>query len=82
LGEYPVSKGIVSLKNDRGTSYAMYIRVQDELTLAFKEMRNEVSLQYFGVKFENLVDQAKKDAIQKAIPMAISEAEPEDIGGN
>lgn len=82
LGEYPVSKGIVSLKNDRGTSYAMYIRVQDELTQAFTEMRNEVSMQYFGVKFENLVDEAKRDAIQEAIPMAISEAEPEDIGGN
>ena len=82
LGEYPVSKGIVSLKNDRGTSYAMYIRVQDELTQAFKEMRDEVSMEFFGVKFDNLVDETKRDAIQKAIPMAVSEAEPEDIGGN
>ena len=82
LGEYPVSKGIVSLKNDRGTSYAMYIRVQDELTQAFQEMRDQVSQEYFGVKFDNLIDEAKRDAIQKAIPMAISEAEPEDVGGN
>lgn len=82
LGDYPVSKGIVSLKNDRGTSYAMYIRVQDELTQAFKEMRNDLSLEYFGVKYVNLVDEAKRDAIQTAIPMAISEAEPEDVGGN
>ncbi|MBU2649774.1 MAG: biopolymer transporter ExbD [Bacteroidetes bacterium] len=82
LGEVWVSKGVISLKNDRGTSYAMYIKVQDELTKAFDELRNEMSLQYFGVKFENLVDETKREAIQSAIPMAISEAEPENVGGN
>lgn len=81
LGEVMVSKGIVSLKNDRGTSYAMYIHVQDELTNAFKELRDDASIKYFGVKFKNLVDEEKRKAIRKAIPMAISEAEPEDVGG-
>ena len=82
LGEIWISKGIVSLKNDRGTSYDMYIKVQNELTAAFREMRDDMSVQYFGVKFDNLIDDSKRDAIQTAIPMAISEAEPEDIGGN
>jgi len=82
IGEIEISKGVVSLKNDRGTSYEMYIKVQNELTTAFREMRDDLAVQYFGVKFTNLVDQAKIDAIQKAIPIAISEAEPEDIGGN
>jgi biopolymer transport protein ExbD len=82
LGEIEISKGVVSLKNDRGTSYEMYIKVQNELTRAFREMRDDMSVNYFGVKFDQLVDQAKIDAIQKAIPIAISEAEPEDIGGN
>lgn len=82
LGEVEISKGVVSLKNDRGTSYEMYIKVQNELTKAFNEMRDEKSVQYFGVRFDQLVDQQKREAIQKAIPIAISEAEPEDIGGN
>ena len=82
LGEVFVSKGIISLKNDRGTSYEMYIRVQDELTRAFKELKDELSIQHFGVKFDNLVDDKKRKAIRSAIPVAISEAEPEDIGGN
>ncbi len=82
LGEIDVSKGVVSLKNDRGTSYQMYIKVQNELTKAFREMRDEMSAMYFGVKFSQLVDEKKIQAIQKAIPIAISEAEPEDIGGN
>lgn len=81
LGDYPVSKGIISLKNDRGTSYDMYIQVQNELTAAVNELRDELSRQKFGKPFSELEDQDLVNAIQKAIPMSISEAEPEDIGG-
>lgn len=81
LGDMEISSGVVSLKNDRGTSYEMYIRVQNELTRAFQEMRDEMAINRFGSRFDDLVDEAKREAIQKAIPMAISEAEPEDIGG-
>jgi biopolymer transport protein ExbD len=80
LGDVYVSKGIISLKNDRGTSYEMYIKVQNELTKAFTELRDELSIDKFGTKFSNLVDEQKIDAIQNAIPIAISEAEPEDVG--
>jgi biopolymer transport protein ExbD len=82
LGEIWVSKGVVSLKNDRGTSYEMYIKVQNELTRAFHELRDQLAILNFGTKFDNLIDETKIDAIHKAIPIAISEAEPEDIGGN
>lgn len=81
IGEMRISKGIVSLKNDRGTSYEMYIKVQNELTAAFAELRDELSRQYYGVKFTNLVNEDHRKAIQSAVPMAISEAEPENIGG-
>ncbi|MDY0343586.1 MAG: biopolymer transporter ExbD [Lentimicrobium sp.] len=81
LGEFPVSKGIISLKNDRGTSYDMYIQVQNELTAAVNELRDELSRQKFGVKFADLRSQMDIDAIQAAVPMSISEAEPENIGG-
>ena len=30
-------KAIVSLQNDRGTSYEMYIKVQNELAAAYRE---------------------------------------------
>ncbi|MBP7849835.1 MAG: biopolymer transporter ExbD [Lentimicrobiaceae bacterium] len=82
LGNTPISKGIISLKNDRGTSYDMYIQVQNELAAAVNELRDELSVSKFGVKFKDLVDETKIEAIQKAIPVAISEAEPEDVGGN
>jgi len=78
-GTYMASRGIISLKNDRGTSYDMYIQVQNELAAAITELRNELSKEYFGMKFTDLVDQEKIEAIQKAIPVAISEAEPENV---
>jgi hypothetical protein len=81
IGPYEKSKGVISLQNDRGTSYEMYIKVQNELAAAVNEMRDELSLKQFGVKFTDLKDEAQSKAIQKAIPVAISEAEPKDIGG-
>ncbi|MGB4204760.1 MAG: biopolymer transporter ExbD [Bacteroidales bacterium] len=81
LGNVPVSKGIVSLKNDRGTSYDMYIQVQNELAAAFAEMRNELSMEKFGIRYNQLTNNDWINAINKAIPVAISEAEPEDVGG-
>ncbi|MDR0365015.1 MAG: biopolymer transporter ExbD [Bacteroidales bacterium] len=81
-GTYMASRGIISLQNDRGTSYNMYLQVQNELAAAINELRNELSKEQFGVSFTDLIDQAKIEAIQKAIPVSISEAEPENIGGN
>ncbi len=82
LGEAWISKGVISLQNDRGTSYDMYIQVQNELTAAVRELRDELSINKFGVKFSDLEEEDLRKAIQKAIPVAISEAEPKDVGGN
>ena len=79
LGDVMLNKGVVSLKNDRGTSYAMYISVQNELARAFNEMRDEMSLKYFKQHYADLTDKDKIDAINKAVPVRISEAEPEEI---
>ena len=72
---YPVSEGVISLQNTRDTSYEVYIQVQNELTRAFNEVRDEVSMSKFGKKFADLSD-AESKVITKAIPMKISEAEP------
>lgn len=72
---YPVSEGVISLQNTRDTSYQVYIQVQNELTRAFNEVRDEVAMSKFGKKFADLSD-AESKVITKAIPMKISEAEP------
>ncbi len=80
LGEVEISRGVVSLQNDRGTSYEMYIAVQNELAAAFNDIRNDLSREKFGVRFDQLTDPDLVSAIRKAVPLQISEAEPKDIG--
>lgn len=82
LGNVPVSKGVVSLRNDRGTSYEMYVKVQNELTAAFHELRDELAQEKFGAKFNDLKRDAQIEAIQKAVPLTISEAEPTSAAVN
>ncbi len=72
---YPVSEGVISLQNTRDTSYQVYIQVQNELTRAFNEVRDEVAMGKFGKEFADL-SEAERKVITKAIPMKISEAEP------
>ncbi len=76
-----VGKGVISLQNDRGTSYGTYIMVQNELVAAVNELRNEAAYEYFGKKtFDDLNDD-QKEAVRKIVPQRISEAEPKNIGG-
>ena len=72
---YPVSEGVISLQNTRDTSYERYIEVQNALTRAYNEVRDDLSMQKFGKKFDDL-EEAERKVITKAIPMKISEAEP------
>ena len=80
LGEFRVSKGVISLTNDLSTSYGMYIQVQNELQQAVNELRDKVSKEKFGKTYNNF-DTASQRAIQKAIPVNISEAPPRNYGG-
>ena len=46
-------KAVISLQNDRGTSYDMYIKVQNELVAAYTEVRNKLSQQWYGKPFDS-----------------------------
>ena len=90
-------KAIVSLKNDRGTSYDIYLQVQNELKGAYRELRDAYGEREFGKTLTEL-DKLSKDrklpkemkqkykqqakTIRKEYPMRISEAEPESIGAS
>ena len=78
----PVSKGVVSLNSAVGTSYDIYIQVQNELTRAYNEMRTDASRAKFGRAFTEL-DDAERKVITEAVPQQISEAEPKntELGG-
>ncbi|MEH6657772.1 biopolymer transporter ExbD [Leeuwenhoekiella marinoflava] len=84
-------KAIISLVNNRGTSYKRYIAVQNELVGAYNELRDRVATSQYGESFTSLearyndprTPQEAKDkikpkieAIQELYPEKLSEAEP------
>jgi len=80
IGQAKVTKAIVSIQNDRGTSYEKYIEIQNEIVAAFNEVKDEYSIKYFSKPFSALNEDQQK-AIKALIPQRISEAEPKNIGG-
>lgn len=90
LGLVSVSKQIISLQNDMGTSYEMYIKVQNELVAAYNELRNDYAQQKFQKTYAELVQESgasdankeKMKAVKKFYPQRISEAEPKRVGGD
>ena len=83
FGPTMVSKQVISLQNDRGTKYETYITVQNELTQAYNELRDELAMSKWSktyAQLEKAHDKDKLKAIRKIYPMRISEAEPKNIG--
>lgn len=78
MAETP-TKAIISIKNDRGTSYATYLEVYNEIKAAYNELREEEAQRKYGKSFEYLARDKQKE-IRSRIPLVISEAEPTDFG--
>ena len=69
------TQAVVSLQNDRETSYKAYIAVYNELKAAYEELWNTRSLQHYGKDY-SLLNIAAQRKIRNQIPQIISEAEP------
>ena len=72
---------VISLQNDRGTTYDKYIEVQNELVAAYNEIRDEYSRKEFGGLTFNELTSEQQEAVQTLFPQKISEAEPKNYGG-
>lgn len=77
---YVPKNPVISLRNDRGTSYGTYLMVQNELLAAKNELRDQISMQTFGSKYEDL-DEDHQSAVKQYYSSVLSEAEPKNIGG-
>lgn len=80
FGNYPVSKQVISVQNDRGTKYEVYLKVQNEIVAAYNELREELAQKKFGKSY-NQLQEDQREAINSIYPQRISEAEPKNIGG-
>ena len=81
FGTYMVNdKHVISLQNDRGSSYQAYISVQNELVAAYNELRDELGKAKFGKAYNECSEDEQK-AIREYYQQKISEAEPKKYGG-
>lgn len=75
-------KAIISLQNDRETSYSAYLAVYNELRAAYKELWDDLSNHRYGKPYTDGMSLVMKKAIRAEIPLVISEAEPFDIASS
>ena len=79
FGNVAVTKAVISLQNDIGTKYCVYIAVQYELIAARAKIRDVLSRQQFGMSYDKL-DEDRRGAVDDFFEVPISEAEPKRIG--
>ena len=77
-GDVDITKGVVSLQNDRGTTYETYIAVQNAIVAAYNITRDKFSQEQFGKVYDDLTTDQQK-LVKIVIPLNISEAEPRSI---
>ena len=78
FGEYPVSEGVISLQNDRNSTYKKYIEIQNVLVKGLNRIRDNFAMANFGKTYSELPED-KQEIVRKAIPNLISESEPKDV---
>ncbi len=75
-------EAVVSLQNDKGTSYSRYIEVYNEIRAAYNKLRDNEAKRQYNQSFKDLEaakDTAKVRAIRRVYPLKLSEAEPTDF---
>lgn len=66
---------VVSIINDRGTDYATYLSVYNEIKAAYRELWDAAAQKTYGKPYGE-VPAAHQKSIRDEIPLVISEAEP------
>ncbi|MCF6180407.1 biopolymer transporter ExbD [Lutibacter sp.] len=80
------TKAIISLTSSRGTTYGMYITIQNEIEMAYNELRNNLSLKLYNRSYSDLKKDYKNDKseaiktkldnLKAKYPQIITEPEP------
>ncbi len=82
------TKAIVSLQSARGTTYGMYITLQNQIEMAYNELRSRLSKKLYNMTYDELLKaykdsdskdeklKAKIDNLKAKYPQIINEPEP------
>ncbi len=66
-------KAVISLQNDRGTEYEVYLKVYNEILVGYKAVWEEVAQNLFKRSFNSLASYQQQE-IRKEVPLVILEA--------
>lgn len=64
---------LISIESDRDADYNLYFQMQNQLMMAYGQLRNEYAEKHFGKPFEALNNE-QKEKVRKACPQRITES--------
>lgn len=67
---------IISIQADRKANYETYFAMQNEIMLAYSDLRNSYSKKKYGKRFSELTPE-QSEVVKAQYPQRISEAEPQ-----
>jgi len=69
-------KAIISLKNDEGTTYQMYLTMHNEIKAVYNQLWNGAAQNQYGQNYDRLNNKQRAE-VKALYPYRISEAEPD-----
>lgn len=67
------TRHLISIKSDRDANYDRYFQMQNQLMLAYEQLRNEYAMKKFGKRYTLLTNE-QKEKVCKACPQRITES--------
>lgn len=67
------SRHLISIESDRDANYDLYFQMQNQIMMAYNQIRNDYSQKHFGKPFDALASD-EKEKVRKACPQRITES--------
>ena len=64
---------MISIESDRDANYDLYFQMQNQIMMAYQQLRDEYSQKHFGKDFSSLSSE-QKEKVRKACPQRITES--------
>lgn len=67
------NRHLISIESDREADYDLYFQMQNQIMMAYNELRNQYSMKHFGKAFEAL-SSSQKESVRKNCQQRVTES--------
>ena len=67
------TRHLISIESDREASYDLYFQMQDQIMMAYNQIRDEYAQKHYGKNYASL-EESQKEIVRKACPQRITES--------